>query len=291
MKPPIISTQHPLPFCNLEHRRFEDLCLRIAISKYGLQYPKHHGRTGADAGRDIEGWVEREGKIIEIAIQCKRYEKISGSILIETFATFLKNFPNFEGEFWIMTSANASQKARNELSVAALEKKLTCDLIDRSTLESTVRSLPNLMEEFFSTPSSFTQNYLKETLFNCIKVIQLFEVEFLRELYRSFSGNFPLIMERQRIMGDLLNTSITDLKSEFAKFPNKIEGLKKIEQTAKSLISNYRMYGQTSEDGSYFWGKDEAVKARDESSDIRHQFQEACQNLIIELKRRVHISQ
>lgn len=82
-RPPIISTQHPLPFCNLEHRRFEDLCLRVAVYKYQLKDPKHHGRTGADKGRDIEGNVEREEKVSEVAIQCKRYEKISGPELDE----------------------------------------------------------------------------------------------------------------------------------------------------------------------------------------------------------------
>ncbi len=71
MKPPIISTQHPLPFCNLETRRFEDLCLRAAVAKCDLKNPKHPGRSGPDKGKDIEGTIERNGKDSEIAIQCK----------------------------------------------------------------------------------------------------------------------------------------------------------------------------------------------------------------------------
>lgn len=39
MKPSIISTQHQLPFCNLEPRRFEDLRLRVAVEKCDLKNP------------------------------------------------------------------------------------------------------------------------------------------------------------------------------------------------------------------------------------------------------------
>ena len=173
MKPSIISTQHPLPFYNLEHRRFEDLCLRVALSKYHLKNTKHHGRAGADSGRDIEGSVERNGKIYEVAVQCKRYEKISGQELIQSLESFLDNFPNFSGEFWIMTSASVSRNARNQIETAANEKKLSLVVVvDRSNLECDVRNELCLTEEFFSTPS-FIQNQLNEIILQCIKTIQL----------------------------------------------------------------------------------------------------------------------
>jgi hypothetical protein len=271
IKPSITFTQHPLPFCNLEPRRFEDLCLRVAVSKHQLKNPKHHGRSGADEGRDIEGSVERDEKNSEVAIQCKRYEKISGAELVQALEIFQSNFPNFSGEFWIMTSASVSLTARKQIEVAAHKKKLLLFVIDSSALESDVRSLPFLTEEFFSTPTSFIQNHLNENMLNSIKAIQRFEIEFLQELDTSFSGNFLLIQERQKIMGELLNTSIISLKSEFAKLPDEIEELKEIEQTAISLISNYRTNGLTLEDGSPFY-KQEAFKAFSESEILEYIF-------------------
>jgi hypothetical protein len=208
-RPSITSTQHPLPFCHLEHRRFEDLCLRVAVSKYQLKNPKHHGRTGADGGRDIEGSVEREGETYEVAIQCKRCEKISGPDLIQALEIFLGNFPNFSGEFWFMISASLSSTAREQIETAAHEKRLPLVVIDRSALECAVRSQPALTEEFFSTPTFSMQNHLNESMLRSIKVVQRLEIEFLQELHRSFSGNFHLIMERQKTMGDLLNAAIT----------------------------------------------------------------------------------
>ena len=74
MKPSIIFTQHPLPFCNLETHRFEDLCLRVAVTKCDLKNPKHPGRSGSDKDKDIEGTTEHNGKETDVAIQCKRYE-------------------------------------------------------------------------------------------------------------------------------------------------------------------------------------------------------------------------
>lgn len=249
MRPSIISTQHPLPFCNLEPRRFEDLCLRIAVSKCDLKNPKHPGRSGSDKGKDIDGTAERDGKDTNIAIQCKRYEKIYTPDLIKALRDFLDNNFSYNGEFWIMTSASVSYQSREQFQAVADKEKINVTIVDGSLLENHVRSVPDILEEFFLTPSSFIENHLKEILLKCIKVIQKFQIEFLRELNRSFSGNFPFILERQKIMGDLVFATIAELKSEFTTLPFKIEGLKEIEQSANSIISNYRMKSQTSDDG------------------------------------------
>ncbi len=275
-KPLIVSSQYTLPFLQLDPRRFEDLCLRVCALKYDLKNIEHPGRSGADGGGDIRGYLQKDGKEILIIIQVKRYEKISKGDLVEALDKILVESPNFSGEFWIITSASVSKNARDQFGEDAIKKNVNFRIIEGSVLEGDVRSLPEVLEEFFATPIKALSR--DPTASKIIKRLQLFEDEFLMELDRSFAGNSVLINERQKLMGDILRVAMLELRSEMALFSENLEDLMRIQMTAMRMIGNYKFAGETV-DGRPLWGADQACKALLENESKRAEFRKLCEAL------------
>ncbi len=266
IKPSIVSTQLPLPFNQLDFRRFEYLVLAVAVQKYGLQDPEHIGCGGSDGGVDIQGFIKREEKTFPIAIQAKNYQKITGKTLIDALEKFYKkNFPKFKGEFWIVTSAGISDKAREQFAKEANKKKIGRKVIDGSTLEADLRSIPNLLEVFFSTSNSPKKESLYRTAMESLEILQLFKDEFLDELDTSFSGNDELITEREQVLYSIVTKAIRKLKAKMIFLSDDFDILDSIQKSAKILISNYNLRSLTAQ-GKLFWeeiGK-EALSRKEE---------------------------
>ncbi len=282
-KPPVISSQFSLPFRQLDPMRFEDLILRLAILEYGLKEPEHLGRAGSEGGIDIKGVVMRMEEKIPMTIQVKRCEKISGKDLINALNKFTKNYTDFNGEFWIITCATVSKKARDQFAKVADNKKVNYRIVDGSVLEVDIKKFPDLLEDFFSVPKSPLKDIFLQSATKIKKRLQKFEDEFLYELNRSFAGNIDLIFERQRVMYQIVNEAMVEIRSELTILDNHYS-LSDVEKAAKDLISNYRSGNQTAE-GSLFYGKEVGIKALSEQNDKRGKFLHVCESLHVYLKQ------
>lgn len=277
--PSVMSMEYSLPFSELEPRRFEVLCLRVAVRKYGLITPEHIGYSGTDGGADILGQLNQDGKNVDVAIQCKRYKEISPRLLIHALETFREHRPDFIGQFWIMTSASVSQTARSQFLKSVHENKLAALIVDGSAIEDAVRCFPLLMQEFFSAAPTALSKSIHETALKLIQRIQRFEDEFLDERDRSFGGDFAAVSERQKVMGGILNEAMIELRSLATLIFENFDGIETACLAATRVINNYKTANQTTADGLPFSGSQASLKAFVEEPNIRSQFQKACQNL------------
>ena len=272
IKPSIVSTQLPLPFTQLDFRRFEDLVLSVVKQKFSLLDAEHVGRPGLDRGRDIIGFIEREGKAIPVAIQAKNYQNISPCHLIAALEKFNKNFPKFKGELWIITSADVTDKAREQFAKEANKIKIGCKVIDGSTLEADLRSIPNLLKTYFSTPISFEETSFFQAVENSLKQLQTLKDEFLDELDKSFAGNDAFVTKQMQKLDRIAKEGIRKLKSEMV-ILSKVPDVLEFEKCMKVLIGNYRLGNQTiSGSGKPFFGKDAAIKALSEKEEKIEKF-------------------
>lgn len=108
---------------------------------------------------------------------------------------------------------------------------------------------------------------------------QWFEDDFLFERHRSFGGNFELIIERQKVMGELMNTAILDLKSELIFFPGQENATRRMHMAAITILRLYRLADQTTPDGLPFWGKEAASQSSLEMPASLEEFKNACTEL------------
>ncbi|NGX35159.1 MAG: hypothetical protein K1060chlam1_01529 [Candidatus Anoxychlamydiales bacterium] len=267
IKPPIVSTQLPLSFNQLDFRRFECLVLAVAVQKYELQDPKHIGCGGSDRGRDIQGFIIKEERKILVAIQAKRYKDISACHLIKALKKIYKNFPKFKGEFWIITSASVSDKAREQFAKEVNKKKIGYKVIDGSTLEADLRSIPDLLKTYFSTPISFKEKSFFQAAENSLKQLQILKDDFLEELDRSFAGNDEFVTKQMQKLYRIVKEGIRNLKSEMV-ILSKVPDVLEFEKCMNVLIGYYRWGNQViSGSGKPFFGKDAAIKAFSEKEE------------------------
>jgi HJR/Mrr/RecB family endonuclease len=71
-------TTNRLPFGELDHRRFEDLCHALIYPMRDWIAMTHPGRAGTDKGRDIVAIEQTEaGERRVWVIQCKRYASMT----------------------------------------------------------------------------------------------------------------------------------------------------------------------------------------------------------------------
>jgi len=117
-----------------------------------------------------------------------------------------------------------------------------------------------------------------------IQRVQQFEDDFLHERDRSFSGSFQLVIERQKVMGDLLKAAMRDLKSELVFFPSGVNKARTTQLAAMAIMRIYRLAGQTTDAGLLFWGSEVASRATQEMDGARAAFQRACEGLREEMK-------
>jgi hypothetical protein len=275
-KPPIVYSKFRLLFLLLSWERFEDLCVMVAETK-GVEVTQHPGRSGQDKGIDIIGH-RKEDSSIEVAIQAKRCNTCSKGTLIQIAKDFVEKSPEFEGEFWIITCANVSQEAIDQAAKEFRDKKIKLIIIAGSQLENIVKKNPSILNEFFAEKDG------QENLVTIKKIVIRFKEKFLYELNRSFPGNYSLIMERQKILYELVQTAKLDLKSELVSFPNdaatKLEELvKKWEKSAKGLISNYRLKSEMN-NGRFAFGKDVGMQAMKADDDKMKKFLACCEEIL-----------
>jgi len=282
-----MTTQFRLPFTQLEDLRFEDLCLRVMVQEYNLQRTQHPGRAGSDGGGDILGFFIKNEPKTHCAVQCKRYEKIAPGDLLKALEEFHKGYPNFKGQFWIITSAVPSKKARDGFNKAALAMELEPFVIDGSSLETSVRNNPELMQEFFSAPKSLPERNFHCLAVEIIKKVQKFETEFLDTRHQNSCGNFAFIRERQQAMAEVLNKNINELESEMSVICDSEDKktLQEIKIAATVIISNYRHSSEITNQGLPTFGATEASKARMKDFEQEELFKKKCEKLRTQMKR------
>lgn len=81
MAKPVVSTSR-LHFDDLEHRRFEDLCLNLVYGMRTWSDIRHYGRTGQDGGIDIMAVEVLDDNASRTwHIQCRRYVRANAQTL------------------------------------------------------------------------------------------------------------------------------------------------------------------------------------------------------------------
>ena len=81
-KPPIITTNKPLPFDALSPLEFERMCLWL-VEREGYLRPQHLGEAGSEQGRDVVAYKPTDAGEELWYFQCKRYKRIGASTLRE----------------------------------------------------------------------------------------------------------------------------------------------------------------------------------------------------------------
>ena len=135
--------------------------------------------------------------------------------------------------------------------------------------------------EHISKPLKNRKNIqiFNQTAIRVISCVQKFEDVFLFERDRSFEGNFEEVVQRQQIMGNLLDQAMLELRSELAVFSEHMQESQNIRWSAMTIIRLYRLTNQKTETGSYFWGMEHVNQATLDTAPARVAFQEACKML------------
>jgi hypothetical protein len=158
-KPDVTKTNHLLPFGELSPAQFERLCLWL-VKEEGYLNGEHLGEAGNDQGRDVIAYrITDSGKQLWY-FQCKRYSKISATILleeIEKYKELVKADPT-EKPFGVVfvTNARVSAKARKEARKTCAEQGYECEFWARTELDLLVKQHKDIVAEFFNLMPSVT---------------------------------------------------------------------------------------------------------------------------------------
>lgn len=121
----ITKTINPLPFAELETRRFEDLCLALIYPTSKWIEIRHYGRTGSDDGIDIMARERLENERERLwFIQCKRHSKISASKLKKAVDEAIDKTTKPPDVLLVIVSCDISKKAYEKFISYASEKRI-----------------------------------------------------------------------------------------------------------------------------------------------------------------------
>ncbi|MFA6103473.1 MAG: NACHT domain-containing protein [Victivallaceae bacterium] len=195
IEPPIDSTVNELPIEKLEWEDFEKLCLRIAQIEHSIDDCEIYGVKGQKQdGIDI---FARKDNAKYISYQCKRYQKITESILKKAINEFKKGkwfLKCDEFKFCTTFSLNTVQ-LQDKFSDFKIELcKSGIDLIkwDKIQLCRILKDQPQIVYEFFG--KEWVKLFNGEDKLNEIKLNSKLDAnevaKFRKELYNVYSTVF-----------------------------------------------------------------------------------------------------
>jgi hypothetical protein len=154
-KPDVTRTNHLLPFGELSPAQFERLCLWL-VKAEGYIRAEHLGEAGNDQGRDVIAYRQTGSGEQLWYFQCKRYQTISASTLleeIEKYNELVKTDPA-EKPFGIVfvTNATLSAKARKEARKTCAKHGYECEFWAHTELDLLVKKYKHIVAEFFNLP-------------------------------------------------------------------------------------------------------------------------------------------
>lgn len=120
----VIRTFGKLHFTDLDPTRFEMLSMDMIYRMRNWENLVHHGAAGSDNGVDIQAVeVLENGKKVTHHFQCKRYEKISPSILKSIVNDYIQKNGGLRPDYYyIICGCDVSKKAYDTLIKYCKEK-------------------------------------------------------------------------------------------------------------------------------------------------------------------------
>ena len=163
-KPPIMSTNKPLPFGDLSPLEFERLCLWL-VEREGYLRPQAFGEAGSEQGRDVVAYRPTAAGEELWYFQCKRYKRINAATLkeeIDKYNRLAKSDPNCRpvGVVFV-TNATASARTRDVVAAYCREYSYACEFWARTELDMRVKKYPDVVQEFFDASHELLERLLQ----------------------------------------------------------------------------------------------------------------------------------
>ncbi len=152
-KPPLTTTNKPLPFGDLDPLEFERLCLWLVRAE-GYLRPQHLGEAGSEQGRDVVAYKATDGGEECWYFQCKRYKIIGATALKEEVDKYDKLAAAKPGlrpaGIVFVTSAVVSANVRDAVAAYCHTRGYAYDFWARTELDMRVKQYPAIVAEFFA---------------------------------------------------------------------------------------------------------------------------------------------
>ncbi|HYP27556.1 MAG TPA: restriction endonuclease [Blastocatellia bacterium] len=153
-KPGITKSNHVLPFGELSPAQFERLCLWL-VKREGYLRPEHLGEAGSEQGRDVIAYRATGSGEQLWYFQCKRYQTISASKLIEEVEKYNKLVKTDPAKkpFGVVFVTNAvlSADAREKVRKFCGDQGYDCEFWARTELDLLVKKHKDVVAEFFDS--------------------------------------------------------------------------------------------------------------------------------------------
>jgi len=151
-KPPIMSTNKPLPFGDLSPLEFERLCLWL-VEREGFLRPQAFGEAGSEQGRDVVAYRPTAAGEELWYFQCKRHKRINAAILkkeVDKYIGLAESDPTSQpvGVIFV-TNATMSAYVRDAVAAYCRERGYQYDFWARTELDMRVKKYPDVVQEFF----------------------------------------------------------------------------------------------------------------------------------------------
>lgn len=147
----VTRTTNRLHFTDLDHGRFEDLCLNVLFGTRVWEDLQHHGRAGADGGTDIFGVELATGMRRRWVVQCRRYKNATAATLKKAVDDALDGQPTVPDVLLVVVACDVSRIARETFETYATSKGVATPLVwSASVLEATLYAdRPDLLFAYF----------------------------------------------------------------------------------------------------------------------------------------------
>ncbi len=158
----VTRTYAPLPFKDLDPKRFEALCMSLLYNHCRWEKLEHFGSLGQDDAIDISA-VEllENGKRNVWHFQCKRYEKLNNSQIKSIIKDYCRKNPNDRPDYYfLITGCNVTKANRDCLEAEGKKNGFrTVGIWSASELETMLYSQRHdLLFAFFDINMSDDRN-------------------------------------------------------------------------------------------------------------------------------------
>lgn len=183
---PVTSTQHRLPFNELDPRRFEDLCLALVLPLARWNHIRHVGRVGSDLGVDIDGVETLEnGTNRAWSIQCKRYFRFTARDARKAIDEALQG-GTVPDVFLLVVACDVSRQAQDAFGKYAKEKGIGQPAIwTRSILEARLYERTDLLLVYFGISMFDRSRRREDTIRRNIRLKDRAWAEFVRPINKN----------------------------------------------------------------------------------------------------------
>ncbi|MCK4766241.1 MAG: tetratricopeptide repeat protein [Candidatus Aminicenantes bacterium] len=155
VEPPINTNLQELPYRELSWENFELLCLRIINKEEDIEYCRQYGEKGENQ-EGIDIYARKESGEKHTVYQCKRYEKLTPSVIREAVKKFLAGKRAEESDIFVFcTNADMRDtKLTNEFEnqVKILKKRgIKFYPWDQHGLNEKLKGYHEIVKDFFGT--------------------------------------------------------------------------------------------------------------------------------------------